>query len=114
MVVEGKARAYPFSRLRLAQVVEERLGKVDATIWFDRDSRSAAAFDRRVDRRVLTFAPIGRGVFRDDETRSSWNMEGTAVDGPLKGEQLKPLHALMAEWYGWFANYPETSVWKAK
>ncbi len=110
IVVGEKARAYPFSRLAHSPVVEERLGNVDVTIWFDPASRSAAAFDRTVRDKVLSFEAAGPGRMRDADG-GVWNMEGLCLDGRLKGTQLTPLRGLMAEWYGWFANYPGTTVW---
>jgi hypothetical protein len=37
-------------------------------------------------------------------------MDGLCVAGALQGEQLEPVFGLQAEWYGWFALHPETSV----
>lgn len=111
VVVGGQARAYPFHRLQNAPVVDERVGDVEVTVWFDPQSRSAAAFERTVDGRPLTFAMATPGRVRDAETGSTWDMEGHCLAGRLKGTHLKPLRGLMAEWYGWYANYPRTSVW---
>ena len=43
---------------------------------------------------------------------STWNMEGRCVAGDLVGTQLEPLHGLMTEWYGWYATYPQTTLWE--
>lgn len=112
VVVGDEQRAYPFKHLRRHPLVEERLADVDLTVWFDPDSRSAAAFDRRLEGRLLSFVQSGAGQFEDEQTHSRWNMDGTCVSGDLAGRRLRPLHGLMSEWYGWFANYPETTLWK--
>jgi hypothetical protein len=111
VVVDGEARAYPFSELRRRPVVEEPLGEVPATIWFDRTSRSAGAFDRRLGERILSFEMRDDGRIEDRDTGSGWNLEGECRSGPLEGGKLEPLHGLMAEWYAWFAHHPRTTVW---
>jgi hypothetical protein len=112
VVVDGKARAYPFERLaRGGGVVEERLGAVPATVWFDARARSAAAFDARLGGRVLTFERLPDGGLVDRETGSAWGLDGRAVRGPLEGRSLAPLRGLMTEWYGWYASYPTTTLW---
>jgi hypothetical protein len=109
VVVKGTARAYPFDRL--PEVIEESVADTPATVWLDRQSRSAAAFDRRLEGNSHSFVAAAPGLREDRETKSRWNMEGECVAGPLKGKRLAPLHGLMAEWYGWFAHYPSTSLW---
>lgn len=110
VLVDGEARAYPFARLRARPVVDERLTGVDATIWFDESSRSAAAFRRSVKGHQLSFRRVGEGRFMDMGTRSHWTMDGLCVEGPLKGTQLKRLRGVMSEWFGWSASYPKTTI----
>ena len=113
VVVGDVARAYPFRTLaRGPRVVEERVGDVDATVWFDATSRSVAAFDRRVGDRRLTFEAANAGWIKDAETSSLWTMDGRCIEGALRDRQLRPLFGLMAEWYGWYANHPDTTVFE--
>jgi hypothetical protein len=111
VVIAGSQRAYPFKRLEEARVVQERVGGVEVTVWFDARSRSAAAFDRRLGGTTHAFVRDEAGVLRDRGTQSRWTMDGTCVEGALKGAQLEPLHGLMSEWYGWYALHPKTSIW---
>ena len=48
----------------------------------------------------------------DHQTRSLWShITGEAVQGPLKGKQLKPLASMpQIAWTAWQLNYPETRV----
>jgi hypothetical protein len=108
VVVGETARAYPFADL--PAVVEETVGGVAVTVWFDAASRSVAAFERD----EHSFAALPEGLREDRATKSRWNMEGECVAGPLRGERLEPLHGLMAEWYGWAAHYPRTTVWRRR
>jgi len=109
--VGGVTRAYAFDDLAHRGVVEESVNGVDVTVWFDEASRSAGAFRRNVGELTFSFSVDERGVRTDRETSSVWNMEGTCVGGQSSELQLVPLRGLMAEWYGWVANHPKTSLW---
>ncbi len=109
--VDGVTRAYAFDDLAERLVVEETVNGVAITVWFDRASRSAAAFRRTVGELSFSFTTQANGARTDHETKSAWNMEGECVDGASTDLRLEPLHGLMAEWYGWVANHPKTSVW---
>jgi Protein of unknown function (DUF3179) len=63
----------------------------EAAISKGRDVGASAVFDRRVGRRTLSFAGLGSGRFRDQETGSAWDVTGRAVSGPLRGRQLRPI-----------------------
>jgi hypothetical protein len=115
--VSDRERAYPFIRLaKTAGVVEETIGDLPITVWFDATQRSAAAFDARLDGKTLHFIRIADAVparFRDRETGSLWNLEGLAVGGPSAGRRLARPPQLLTEWYGWYAHHPATTVWDA-
>ena len=49
-------------------------------------------------------------LFRDQETDSTWNVVGEAVDGPLIGTQLEPLIHANHFWFAWVAFEPETII----
>jgi hypothetical protein len=115
VVAGGRARAYPFRDLkRTPGVVEETVGGVEATIWYDRRTRSAAAFRRKRGETLLTFRVRPDRLREDLQTKSRWNMEGLCIDGPSKGARLEPLPGVMAEWYGWAAHHPGTEIWQPK
>jgi hypothetical protein len=112
----GAARAYPYTRLAKGTgVVEESLGGVPVTVWYDAGQRSAAVFDARLDGKTLHFErvvpPTGPARFRDRESASLWNLDGVAVSGPSQGRRLARPVSLLTEWYGWFAHHPATTIW---
>jgi hypothetical protein len=112
---DGAARAYPYARLAKGPgVVEETVGKVPVTVWYDAGQRSAAAFDARVDGTALHFERLvdtTGAQFRDRESGSLWNLDGQAVSGPRQGRRLARPTSLLTEWYGWFAHHPATTIW---
>jgi Protein of unknown function (DUF3179) len=75
-----------------------------------RDVGTATAFDRRVDRRALSFAPDGAGRFRDRETGSTWDITGTASAGPLSGRRLRPVRHDVQFWFAVAAFLPDAKI----
>jgi hypothetical protein len=49
--------------------------------------------------------------FKDKETGSRWTLAGRAVDGPLRGKELKWARSVQCRWYAWAAEYPETELY---
>jgi hypothetical protein len=112
VTVGDTARGYPFEALaRVEAPPQERVGGTDVVVFFDPDARSAAAYVARADARSLRFERVGSGRFRDVETGSQWDLEGRCLDGPLAGHRLERVEGLQTEWYGWYANRPETTLW---
>ena len=114
--VEGKPRAYPFDALEKASgVVQETFGTTPVAALYMPASKAAAAYDRRLDGATLDFvpAPDQPDLFQDRGTGSQWTVEGQCVSGPLKGKQLARLFSLQAEWYGWSAYFPATTIYTA-
>lgn len=111
VTVGDAARAYPLDALRATSgVVEDDLGGVPLTVWFDAPSRTAVVFDARAGDRVRSFVRRDGG-FVERETGSRFGLDGVARDGPLAGTRLARPASLLAEWYGWFAHHPATTVW---
>jgi hypothetical protein len=72
-------------------------------------SFGAAAFDRRMDGRALTFeAREGRIV--DLETGSTWTARGLAVDGPQRDAQLPYVASHVSKWFIWATHFPGIGI----
>ena len=50
------------------------------------------------------------GAITDEETGSTWNIIGQAVDGSLKGRRLEPLLHGNHFWLAWAAFNPDTII----
>ena len=114
--VGGQPRAYPFAGLAAANgVVQEPVAGTPLAALYTAEPQTAAAFDRRLDSQTLDFtrAPNALNRFTDAQTHSQWTIEGVAVAGPLAGKHLTRLFSLQAEWYGWSAFFPQTTVYAA-
>jgi hypothetical protein len=84
-----------------------------ATVDDGRDVGSTAAFVPVLeDGTALTFAPRDQdeGTFEDQETGSTWNLLGEAVDGEHAGTKLEAVARDDTFWFVWFAFQPDTVI----
>jgi len=101
-VVRGSIAGRPLVVLYTPGVVSA----LDASaIASSRDVGTAGAFDPRVGNRTLRFWATGAGRFRD-QTGSTWDVTGRALDGPLRGAQLRPLRHDEQFWFALAAFLP--------
>lgn len=120
----GRHRLYPLSVLERYPVVNQELAGVPYVVMTRRGMASpldspridegraiaaAAAFDRRLDARVLEFAARG-GRIVDTRTGSEWNILGEAVAGPLAGRRLAPLEGGVHFAFAWLAFHPDSEI----
>jgi len=62
--------------------------------------------------RTTTSFSVQDGQIVDDETGSTWSVEGVAIEGPRKSEQLEPVDtAYVAFWFAWSVFQPDTDLW---
>jgi quercetin dioxygenase-like cupin family protein len=107
--------AFPFSQLRIARVVNERVGGLPVVIVHQPSSDTTTAFDARVNGKILKFQPANADATAiiDLETRSTWNAYGLALEGPMKGTQLTPVVPISQFWFAWSQFRPGTRVFTA-
>ena len=98
VVVRFKAKLYPFERLRKQPLVNDRFNGRAVMVYYSIRRRTATAWGRRLDGRLLRFRETdavdahGDTLLLDEQTGSRWNwLTGEAVAGPLKGRRLEQL-----------------------
>ena len=122
----GGAAAYPFPVISELGAVNDSVGGVPVVVLWGGDTADAldtravsegrpvgtgVAYLRTVDGRELTFTKE-RGVFRDEETSSTWTLLGEAVSGPLAGTRLRFAVHRNEFWFVWGAFFPEGRVYE--
>jgi hypothetical protein len=114
--VGGETVAYPFSELRSARVVNDRVGGLPIVIVHQPSSDTTTAFDARAKGKVLTFQAANEDASSviDLETRSTWNAYGLCLEGPLKGTQLKHVILVPQFWFAWSQFHQGTRVFTAR
>jgi hypothetical protein len=116
LVLNNKAKAYPFSVLSRQSVVNDNFDGTPLLIVFDEETTTGMIFRRNLEEKALSFKKTQlqgeKGLFLiDGETSSIWEaLSGRAVRGPLKGKKLEPLPATPSFWFGWVDHYPNTEL----
>jgi hypothetical protein len=123
--LNGEAVAYPYEILKEQLVINDLVGSEPVlVVWIEgaasaldnsviakgRDVGAAVAYLRRLDGKTLTFA-MSAGLLTDQETGSTWNIFGQAVDGPMKGQSLAPVVSINHFWFSWAAFRPDTRIY---
>jgi hypothetical protein len=113
-----------FSRLFKEPVLNEELEGAPIVVMYKRgvaspldagaiaaskDVGTAAAFDRRVEGRELTFRRQGNGVV-DEQTGTAWDITGRAVAGELEGRRLRPVRHDQQFWFALAAFVPDPRI----
>jgi hypothetical protein len=123
---EGReAIAVKFTALRDQPVIQATVGGRKTTTWFvpgtasaldtraisqGRDVGSTGVFERTVDGQTLTFTAAEGEMFTDEQTGSTWNILGEAVEGPMKGTELTEVEHVDTFWFAWAAFQPDTVI----
>jgi len=108
--------AYPFSALRFARVVNDRVGGLPVVIIHQPSSDTTTAFDARAKGKVLTFQAANDDASSvvDLETRSTWNAYGLCLKGPLKGTQLQQVMLVPQFWFAWSQFHSGTKIFTSR
>jgi len=112
-VVQGSsARVYRFENFSpgLSVIQDEFMG-TNLLIAGIRDEYMVAFNAKTWDSHILEFSAGADGGTLMDQEGNEWNLFGTAVSGPRKGEQLKPVKSFMAYWFSIGAFYPEAEIY---
>jgi hypothetical protein len=115
--VAGRARAYPYEALRARPVINDEIDGLPVLIWFDPETQTGTAFLRTTGEIVLSFTSdvVNPGIIIDGESGSRWDAtSGSAVDGPMKGNQLPSIITTSAFEIGWYDYFPNSETYRPK
>jgi len=112
LAVGSETMAFDVSALRIARVVNERVGGVPVVVVHQPSIDTTTAFEARANGKALQFQPADEDASRlvDVDTHSTWDAYGLCLDGPMKGSQLKALILIPEFWFAWSQFRPGTRV----
>jgi hypothetical protein len=108
--------AYPLSEVqRAGGVVDDDVrGPVVVFAGPALDGFSMAAFEATANggEARLSFVRVGH-LYRDAATGSTWTIDGRAVEGPLRGQRLRPVRSFCVRWHAWFYVHRRTRIFRS-
>lgn len=107
------SKAYLWSGLFNARVVNDTVGELPVVIVVASDSVSFTAWKRTVNGQQLTFAlDSSQTRLTDAQTNSIWNWKGECVEGTYAGQKLQSVGAQQQYWHAWQTFHPRTEKWE--
>ncbi len=119
---DGQGGAFSLDLLSENQVINENLGELPVVLFWKsgtasaldsgsiadgRDIGTTSVFSALAKDQELTFTALEDGLFLDQETGSTWDIFGDAIDGPMAGSSLDPLPHHDTFWFAWAAFVPD-------
>ncbi len=114
--LNGIQRAYPIRILNYHEIVNDRFGEQAVVVSFCPLCGTGMVFGREFKGKPVEFGVSGLLynsdlLMYDRHTESLWSqIEGKAVAGPLKGEELELLPAQHTTWEAWLEQHPKSQV----
>jgi hypothetical protein len=124
--LNGEAVAYPYEVMKKVYVVNDTVGGEPIAVFWQagtasaldtsavatgRDVGAVNTYSRELNGQELTFSDNAERIV-DDQTSSTWNILGEAVDGQLAGQQLSPVVNVNHFWFSWAAFRPDTRIYQ--
>lgn len=107
--VRGKQGFYPINKIMKREIINDSVNGWSVLVIFDKTKNSYRMFRRYVNGKTLTFEKRGDEI-TDLQTKSSWDISGKALSGPLKGTHLiKPVYT-QVYWFTWSSFFPQTNI----
>lgn len=111
--VDQLLKAYPLKEVKKSgSVVHDNIGDLPIVVLAGprADQVTMAAYSCVVRDKRLTFM-LKDDEFIDEQTCSTWNIEGKAIKGTLEGEQLCSIRSHYVRWHAWFYPHRETELY---
>ena len=124
--IDNKNKAYSYSKMKEINLLNDSFENQELILFYKENVTSALdkeeiaqskysgtvlIYDSKLNDEILEFY-YKENSFYDKQTNSKWNIFGKAIEGKLKGEQLKPIKHGSHFWFAWVVFKPETVVFK--
>ena len=115
VILPGMQKLYPFQELEKKPVLLDHIGGELILVVYHSGSRTAVAFDPRVQNRSLEFELETTNkddvILKDKQTASTWSgLTGRCLTGPAKVTQLRQLTTTQFVVENWPLHYPHGQI----
>jgi len=111
--VVGFVGNFGMHHVSMEQLLKRPVANVDARglpllVVFDPEGTATRIFRRKVDDQILTLTADAAGRLVDDQSASTWNGQGVAVAGPLKGKAMHQQVSIPSFKRAWLTFHPNS------
>ncbi len=97
-------KAYDWNELAKKKMMEDSFATTPLLLTMNANERSFYVLNRNTPNGVLHFTyDSAKHILLDDKTGSTWSINGTCIDGSMKGERLQTVQAYQEFWHSWKA-----------
>jgi len=102
------SKAYDWNELVKTKVINDSIEGLPVLLAVENDTASFHVFDRLLNGVALQFEKGNNDVFIDENTHSTWNMDGLCINGTMKGKKLNTVQSYQEFWHSWSVFHPNT------
>ncbi len=115
ITVNGEGKAYRFNSFEgPVTVIHDQLQGDSFVVAGSTDLNFMVAFETHLeDGTEIKFQPLNSDfpAIMSDTEGNKWDVFGTAIDGPRKGQQLLIPKSFMAYWFAWATFYHDSEIY---
>ncbi|HLX91949.1 MAG TPA: DUF3179 domain-containing (seleno)protein [Puia sp.] len=106
------SKAYDWNDLLHRRLIQDSVDQLPVIITMEHDSASFHAYDSRLNGSVLRFQLAANSdLLVDENTHSTWNMDGLCIEGKLKGEKLVTVQSYNEFWQSWQTFHKDSKIY---
>jgi len=111
--INNHPKAYDWNALAAKKMIEDSVAGTSLLLTMKPGERTFYVLNRNTSNGILNFSYDSVAqVLHDDKTASTWNINGTCIEGTMKGYRLKTIQSYQEFWHSWKQFHPGTEVYK--
>ena len=113
VATQNNTKAYDWNELISHPLIQDTIGSTPVLLLLGSDSATCYVWDRRMQGEVLNFEKLpGEPHLKDNNTSSTWGLNGKCIAGTLKGQQLQAMQSYQEFWHSWSQFHPGATQYK--
>jgi hypothetical protein len=108
VIAGDSAKAYPLKNLKKSPVVNDRFAGENLVLLADAEQLTVRVYERR----SIVFVKQSAPEILQDKNGEAWRITEAALENPRDGARLPRRPGHLAYWFGWYAFFPKTVVWR--
>lgn len=107
----NNSKVYKFQDFLNGNAIKDTFEKDNLLIIGNQHFLKAFKIEGDLNNLNFNFRSINSDAFFSDNEGNQWNIQGKAIEGPRKGEQLKNTNSLVSFWFAIGAFYPKVKIY---